>query len=425
MLKIRVTSQCHFKKVFPKVCFFISIILFMITAAPPVPAEPLKSFSNGKIHPIILPEIKVIKGTVKKGDTLSSILGPYTTLRTVYKITGASKDIFSLTSIKRGQPYRIILQNDELVVFEYDIDKVYRLVVQKYQNGFKVSESLIDYDIELEVVSATIEHNLFGAIRRKGEKNELASKLADIFAWDIDFIRDIQKGDQFRVLVEKKYKEGRLCGYGRIQAAFFMNNGTLYKAFLHQDSRGVYGYYDENGKSMQKAFLKAPLEFSRISSKFTKKRLHPIFKVYRPHPGVDYAAPKGTPIKTVGDGVIMKKGYSKGLGNYVVVRHPNGYITSYNHMCRFAKGLRQSKRVIQGDVIGYVGMTGYATGPHLDFRMKKDGRLVDPLKHKSPSAKPVEPEDMETYLAKTVELYQKLVKSNQIVMADNDHHQGS
>ncbi len=158
--------------------------------------------------------------------------------------------------------------------------------------------------------------------------------------------------------------------------------------------------------------------FSRILSKFTKRRLHPIFKEYRPHPGVDYAAPKGTPIKTVGDGIIVEIGYNKGLGNYINIRHYNGYITGYNHMCKFASGMKKKKKLSQGDVIGYVGMTGYATGPHLDFRMKKNGRLVDPLKHKSPPAKPIAPDEMESFLARKVELSQRILSDHKLATFD-------
>ncbi|MCP4722919.1 MAG: peptidoglycan DD-metalloendopeptidase family protein, partial [Desulfobacteraceae bacterium] len=262
---------------------------------------------------------------------------------------------------------------------------------------FSINQMPIDYDVNLEVVSSTITSSLFEAVRKSGEGCELAWKLSDIFAWDIDFIRDIRPNDQFQVLVEKRYQNGKLAGYGEIQAAFFTNGGTVFKAFLHKDS-GVSGYYDEKGNSLQKAFLKAPLAFSRISSKFTHKRMHPILKEYRSHPAVDYAAPMGTPIKTVGDGVITGIGYSKTMGNHVIIHHPNGYITRYYHMSKFARGMKKNKKVLQGGVIGHVGMTGYATGPHLCFRMEKNGTLVDPLTHKSPSATPVNPYEMEQFL---------------------------
>jgi len=367
-----------------------------------------------KAFSISLPDIQIVKGVVKRGDTASSLFNKYLPLKTIYEISRLSSDVFSLTHIRKGQSYKIILHENSLVGFEYEIDKNDRLIVQKKNGIFYINQAPIEYDVDLEVVSSSISSSLFEAIRKSGEKSELAWKLSDIFAWDIDFIRDIQSGDQFKVLVEKRYQDGQLAGYGKIKAAFFMNKGTLFKAFLHKDLNGVSGYYDENGKSLQKAFLKAPLVFSRISSKFTKKRFHPIFKEYRPHPGVDYAAPKGTPIKTVGDGVITQIGYNKGMGNYINIRHSNGYTTGYNHMCKFARGMKKNKKIQQGDIIGYVGMTGYATGPHLDFRMRKNGKLLDPLKHKSPSANPVNPDEMEQFLAKTIELSEKMVSSHKL-----------
>ncbi|MBU2630077.1 MAG: peptidoglycan DD-metalloendopeptidase family protein, partial [Proteobacteria bacterium] len=351
---------------------------------------------------LTLPDIQVVKGIVKNGDTASSLLNHYLPLKTIYEISHLSGDVYPLTHIRKGQPYKIILKEDDLIGFEYEIDKEDRLVVQKENGIFSINQAPIKYTLALEVISSTITSSLFEAVRKSGEQSELAWKLSDIFAWDIDFIRDIQPGDQFQVLVEKRYREGKLSGYGKIQAAVFTNNGTVFKAFLHEDSNGSFGYYDENGKSLQKAFLKAPLAFSRISSKFTQKRMHPIFKKYRSHPGVDYAASKGTPIKTVGDGIITEIGFNKGMGNYINIRHYNGYITEYNHMCKFAKGMKKNKRVLQGNVIGYVGMTGYATGPHLDFRMKKNGKLIDPLKHKSPSANPIKSDEMELFLARTL-----------------------
>jgi len=362
-----------------------------------------------KVVSTIQPDVQVVKGVVKQGDTASSLLNKYLPLKTIYKISRMSSDVFSLTRIRKGQPYKIILQENNLVGFEYEINKEVRLVVQKENGVFSVNKKSIEYDVALEVVSSTITSSLFEAVKKSGEKSKLAWELSDIFAWDIDFIRDIQPGDHFRVLVEKRYRDGKLSGYGKILAAFFTNNGTLFKAFLYKNSKGVTGYYDENGESIQKAFLKAPLVFSRITSKFTKRRRHPIFKVYRSHPGVDYAAPKGTPIKTVGDGVITEIGYNKGMGNYINIRHSNGYTTGYNHMCKFAKGMKKNTRVLQGDVIGYVGMTGYATGPHLDFRMKKNGKMLDPLKHKARAAKPVKPGEMERFLARTLELSARIL----------------
>jgi len=367
---------------------------------------------------ILLPEIQVVKGVVKKGETASSLLKTYLPLKTIYEICRNSKNIFSLAQIKQGRPYKIVLQENHLVGFEYEINKKSRLVVYREKEVFTVNKLSIQYDIDLQVVSSTITSNLFDAVKKSGERSELAQKLSDIFAWDIDFLKHIQPGDQFKVLVEKQYRDGKLSGYGKIQAAFFTNNGKLFKAFLHKNANGVSRYYDEKGKPLQKAFLKAPLAFSRISSKFTQKRLHPIFKEYRPHPGVDYSAPEGTPIKAVGDGVITEIGFNRGMGKAISIRHYNGYVTEYNHMSKFARGMVKNKTVFQGTIIGYVGMTGYATGPHLDFRMKKNGTLVDPLKNRPPSSNPLKPEEMDVFIARTIELSKRILTTQELASSD-------
>ncbi len=393
--------------------FFFAGILLNVCLNMAAASNSDTNFSTAPL--IALPDMKVVKGVVTKGETASSLLNKYLPLKTIYEICRQSKNVFSLEHIKEGRPYKVILQENCLIGFEYEINKQDRLVIQKGKDIFSINKLPIQYDLDLEVVSSTIESTLFEALKKAGERNELAQKLSDIFAWDIDFFRHIQPGDQFNALVEKKYRDGRLSGYGNIQAAFFTNNGILFKAFLHETANGVSRYYDENGKSLQKAFLKAPLAFSRISSKFTLKRLHPIFKEYRSHPGVDYAAPRGTPIKTVGDGVITQIGFNKGgMGNYINIRHSNGYTTSYNHMSKFAKDMKKNKKVFQGDVIGYVGMTGYATGPHLDFRMTKNGKLVDPLKHRPPSVNPIKPEEMEGFIARTIELSTRIMTTQKL-----------
>jgi len=355
------------------------------------------------------PDFQVVKGIINTGDTTFSLLNRYIPMQTIYRLNRQSAQYLSSHQLKKGQPYKFILQEDNLTGFEYEINKQDKLVIQREKIGFSIMQMPIEYDRNLEVVSATITTSLVEAVRKSGEQHELAWKLSDIFAWDIDFSKDIQPGDRFDLLIEKRYLDGQFMGYGKIQAAIFTNNGKRIKAFRYMDSKGVAGYYDENGTSLQKAFLKAPLEFSRISSNFTPKRMHPILKEYHSHPGVDYAAPMGTPIKTVGDGFITEFGYSKTMGNNVTIRHFNGYITQYYHMSQFAKGIQKNSKVLQGEVIGHVGMTGYATGPHLCFRMIKDGKPVNPLTHKSPSAAPITPENLEQFQARTKKLSQKIL----------------
>ncbi len=257
-------------------------------------------------------------------------------------------------------------------------------------------------------VRGRIDSSLFEAVTSTGESDVLAMNLADIFAWDIDFILDIREGDSFQALVEKRYREGKPAGYGRILAAEFTNQGTTFQAFLYQDGDRRPDYFDADGQSLRKAFLKAPLSFSRISSGFTMRRYHPITKTWKAHPAIDYAAPRGTPIKSVGDGTIIKKGYTRGNGNYVKIRHNSSYETLYLHMKGFAKGIAKGKRVAQGQTIGYVGSTGLATGPHLCFRMYKNGAPVNPHRVKAPSANPVSKESLADFKVTVGELHAKL-----------------
>jgi murein DD-endopeptidase MepM/ murein hydrolase activator NlpD len=246
-------------------------------------------------------------------------------------------------------------------------------------------------------VQGTIESSLFETVVKIGESERLAMQLAEIFAWDIDFFQDIQQGDSFEVVLEKRFRDGRPAGDGRLLAARFTNQDLVSQAFYFKDGKRSPDYYDENGHSLRKAFLKAPLSFSRISSGFTFHRRHPITHRVKAHPAIDYAAPKGTPIHTVCDGTIIFASYKRYNGNCVKVRHPNGWVTMYNHMSKFARNIRSGKRVAQGQVIGYVGSTGLSTGPHLDFRMYRNGVPVNPLKVKSPPARPVSAVNMAAF----------------------------
>jgi len=213
--------------------------------------------------------------------------------------------------------------------------------------------------------------------------------LTDIFAWDINFFTDIRDGDTYTVLYEKYYVGDTFKGYGRVIAARFINQGQKHVAVYFNDGNGTRGYYDEKGKPIQKLFLKAPLNYRRISSGFTYHRMHPVFHKVRPHLGVDYAAPTGTPVVALGDGKIIFKGWSNGFGESIRIKHRNGYISYYGHFSRYARGMKKEKKVDQGQVVGYVGMTGVATGPHLDFRIKYNGKFINPLKLKSVTGPPL------------------------------------
>ncbi len=361
-------------------------------------------------QPPPVPEVhkKTIKGTVAPGDTITGLLGDFFSAAEIHELNRQSKPVFPLSRLSAGQAYRLSLSDEAFERFEYDIDHNEQLIITHAADVFSIERLPIPYTIETARVRGTIESSLFEAVTSTGENDVLAMNLADIFAWDIDFILDIRKGDSFQALVEKRYREGQPAGYGRILAAEFTNRGTTFQAFFYQDGEHRADYYDADGQSLRKAFLKAPLAFSRISSGFTTRRFHPISKRWKSHPAIDYAAPTGTPIKSVGDGIIIKKGYTLANGNYIKIRHNGSYETIYLHMSGFAKKIGNGKRVAQGQTIGYVGSTGLATGPHLCFRMKKNGAPVNPTKVKAPAVKPISTANMADFKTKAKALIAQL-----------------
>lgn len=237
-------------------------------------------------------------------------------------------------------------------------------------------------------IGATIETSLYDALRAAGEGPQLVQQLVDVFQWDVDFFA-LQRGDSFSLVVPKKFAGSDLTGYGPILAARFTHEGTTYEAFRHEMPDGHAGYYSRLGTPLRKQFLRAPLQFTRITSHFSNSRFHPILHYFRPHHGVDYGAPVGTPVMTTADGVVVEAGRKSGEGNYVRIRHSSRIDTYYLHLSRFAKTIKRGAKVVQGDVIGYVGQTGLATGPHLDYRVKQDGQWLDPLKLKSITPDPL------------------------------------
>jgi murein DD-endopeptidase MepM/ murein hydrolase activator NlpD len=383
--------------------YFILAVLMALPFLfrPAVTSTEAHSSPEEAIQKPSLPDIprEILQGEIAQGDTLTALLGNYFTPQEIHQLGEMSKPIFPLSRICAGQPYKICLVGGEFERFEYDIDKEEQLFIFRNPDGFLIEKKEIPYAIESQLITGTIETSLFEAVTAAGEDEVLAMNLAEIFGWDIDFILDIRKGDSFKVLVEKRFREGRPAGYGRILSAEFINQGKSFQAILFTDGDQSPSYFAADGQSLRKAFLKAPLAFSRISSGFTMRRFHPVSKTWKAHPAIDYAAPTGTPIKTVGDGIISAKGYTRGNGNYLKIRHNNGYETLYLHMSRFASRLQQGSHVSQGQVIGYVGSTGLATGPHLCFRMRKNGAPVNPQKIKVPSVAPVSAENMEQFRA--------------------------
>lgn len=346
------------------------------------------------------PQREIISASIQPGDTITSLLGSYFSPQDIHQLNQQSKTVFPLSKICAGQPYKLCLVDGSFERFEYDIDADEQLIIEPgEQQPFSINRSPIPYTVSIDHIKGTISSSLFEAVAELGERPELALALADIFAWDVDFILDIREGDSFQALVEKRYREGEEAGYGDILAAEFTNRGETFQAFRFQDGNKRASYYNTNGDSVRKAFLKAPLSFSRISSGFTMRRFHPITKTWKAHPAIDYVAPTGTPIKAVGDATISRIGYTRGNGNFIELRHNSSYKTLYLHMSKFARGMNKGKRVAQGQTIGYVGATGLATGPHLCFRMTHNGAPVNPTRIKSPAAEPINQANLASFKA--------------------------
>lgn len=358
------------------------------------------------------PEIEVAEGRIESGQTASSLLAEMLSTREIYEADMACRDVYALSLLRAGRPYRLETRDGDFERFVYEIDDESLLVLKRDGEGFIAETEAIEYDLETVIVHGEINSSLFEAVDEIGEHPSLAVRLSEIFAWDIDFVRAIRQGDCFRAVVQKRYRDGEFAGYGMIPAAMFVNQGQEFKGFLYADADGRSAYYDENGHSLRKAFLKAPLSFTRISSGYSLSRLHPILKVRRPHQGIDYAAPKGTPVKAVGDGVVLNAGWDRGGGRFVKIRHNSVYESTYMHLAGFAKNVKSGKRVSQGQVIGYVGSSGLSTGPHLDFRMKKNGSYVNPSRIKSPPCEPVPANKMKEFHASIAQARARLEAVN-------------
>lgn len=331
----------------------------------------------------------VVRGTFEKGDTVSKVLESAGG-QGVQQYVSAARQVFSMRSFREGQPYLVVTDKESGQVkrFEYEIDSRRRLVVEGSENPAARVEP-IEYVVLLSSVEGSISDNLFQAVADLGESPQMALKLADLFGSEINFIRDLQPGDSFSVLVEKRYRDSEYKGYGRILAAHFTNKGKTFEAYLFRDGNQRAEYYNRKGENLRKTLLQAPLAFTRISSRFTNSRLHPILNYTRAHHGVDYAAPTGTPVKAVGEGVVTQRGWAGGYGNQIIVKHSASLESMYAHLSGYARGLATGQRVRQGQVIGFVGSTGLATGPHLDFRLRQNGKFIDPTKAINPRGEPV------------------------------------
>jgi murein DD-endopeptidase MepM/ murein hydrolase activator NlpD len=333
---------------------------------------------------------KEIKGAIRKGQTLFDIFKKHgLNINELFQIKEAAADTHRLRELRPGHPYKIIIDDkNKINSFTYWINSDSRLNIIRSESGFCAEKKQVEYEKRILDVGGQIKNNLISSIGDGRENLMLAFQLSDIFAWDIDFATDLRNGDVFKIVVEGLYLDGKFKKYGDVLAAEFVNNGETFHAYRFETG-GNAGYYDDKGKSLRRSFLKAPLSFKRISSGFSRSRFHPVLKIYRPHLGVDYAAPRGTPVSAVGDGKVVYSGYRGQFGNSVIIGHFNGYRTYYGHLSKIDKGVKRGAKVTQSQVIGYVGETGLATGPHLDYRVSVNSRFVNPVTLKLPSGRSV------------------------------------
>ena len=358
-------------------------------------ADPKEVASAELLYGIDKGKYIIEEGEVESGQTLSTIFARYGIGPVVVdRVSRASEGVFPLRNMRAGHAYTAFLRADStraLEHFAYEKSQTDFVVISLDGDSVQVTTGSKEIQVERRRCSATISSSLWNCMVDNDLNPTLAMDLSDIFAWTIDFF-GLQKDDSFTVIYDERYVDSVSVGIGRIWGAIFNHAGKTYYAIPFKQGTKI-TYWDEQGNSLRKNLLKAPLKFSRISSRFSNSRLHPVLKIRRPHHGVDYAAPSGTPVHAVADGVVVYKGYKGGNGNMVKIKHARGLMSGYLHLRGYAKGLATGKHVAQGDLIGYVGSTGISTGPHLDFRLWRNGQPIDPLKVPSEPTEPISAEN--------------------------------
>lgn len=341
---------------------------------------------------------------VKKGDTLSTLFkkAGYNDSY-MYQVIAGDKSNKQLANIYPGETLAFLKdENEELDQIRLQRSQLESFVVSRNEDGtYSSKEVFIEPEVQLAYAEGEIDSSLFLAGQKAGLKQSMIMELANIFGWDIDFILDIRNGDKFNLVYEELYIEGNKIGEGKIIAATFNNQGRELKAVLYKDKKGDKNYFTPDGQSMRKAFLRTPIDFARISSHFNLRRKHPVLHTIRAHKGTDYAAGRGTPIKATGDGKVIHAGRKGGYGKAVIIQHGQKISTLYAHMSKYARGVRAGSRVKQGQIIGYVGSTGLASGPHLHYEFKVNGVQKNSVKVKLPQANPIPKNEMANFKKQT------------------------
>lgn len=351
---------------------------------------------------------------VRRGDSLARIFQRQGLRASeLHAILESGSEAKRLTRIHPGETLQYRTDGEgRLLAVRYEFSPLEAMEATRPDARSPFNSQLVQRAPETRIAysEGRIDSSLFVAAARSGLPDATIMNLANIFQWDIDFVHDIRPGDSFHVLFEEQWLDGEKIGHGAIVAAEFNNRGRVHRAVRYTASDGHTDYFTPDGHSMRRAFLRAPVEFSRISSNFNLRRLHPIHRTVRPHRGIDYAAPTGTPVMAAGDGVVVTASRHQANGNYVIIRHGEQYQTKYLHLHRFGRGIRSGTRVRQGQIIGYVGMTGWATGPHLHYEFLVNGVHQNPRTVSLPQAEPIAERERERFLASTRELIAALTK---------------
>jgi len=378
----------------------VVLITIMVTAL--LLILPRKTFPPPK--PVIKPHLayrinidslEIAYGKIGENQNLSSLLSTYISGAMIDRIARETNHVFDVRKFRSGHHYaRIMSKAHKTCYFIYEINEI-DFVVYDFRDSLRVYTDKKRVTRLSRTAEGTIKSSLWNCIVENRLDINLGLSLSEVYAWTVDFY-GLQKGDGFKVIYDELFVDNSPVGIDRIQGAIFRSSGRDYYA-VYFNQPGNEGYYDLTGQSLRRSFLKAPLKFSRISSRFTASRMHPILRIARPHFGVDYAAPTGTPVVALGDGRVTEVGWHGGYGRYISIRHNSVYLTTYAHLSGYAGGIRAGTAVKQGELIGYVGSSGLATGPHLDFRVYKNGTPIDPLHMESPTADPITKANLEKF----------------------------
>lgn len=389
----------------------LSVLLVAVTVAALVYAVSVRQRESAPVHQTLLTvrDTVVVElpkplepshaGVVSKNTSFFDLMLDCNVLpEEIKEVERASLSVYNFRRIYPGQRYELYADSSgHIDKLTFGVDEENFIEVSRGNGSLTAERKTYPFEVEIKTASGIITQSLFVSLLNQGLPAELGLKITDIFAWDIDFFTDVHKNDYFRVIYEEKTRYDGLKRVGNIIAAEFNTRGTNHYAILFENEENFPDYFDDTGKSLRKQLLKAPLSYTRISSSYSRRRFHPILHHWAPHLGIDYSAPAGTPVMSTGNGTVITASRTRANGKYVKIRHTHNYITYYLHLSRYAKGIRAGAKVTQGQVIGYVGSTGYATGPHLDYRVKKNGRFVNPRTLKLPPAKPVSEANMAAF----------------------------